>query len=280
MAKRYGEQAEKCTLPFLYRAMELSNRCDLDYRISNNKQFLVELTLIQICQITNPVTSAPENPPLQKITPAPNAGQTVSPTTQTPNTTTSQQTAGTTSGVTQTAEPQAAYRAATIRPTTFKRDIPAAPTQTRKAAPPTRISIHQNRRICRRGKHIDRTNRTRYTIHSRSPYHSLAGIRQNHTDRSRARQYDAELPPTARRPQEFRSVGRFPNSSGHINEHFHELMSFLQNALKNNQFSMQLRINQPGEKEIIFSPKDVLMKMIEKNPDIKNLYDTFNLEIA
>ena len=61
---------------------------------------------------------------------------------------------------------------------------------------------------------IDRTNRTRYTIHSRSPYHSLAGIRQNHTDRSRARQYDAELPPTARRPQEFRSVGRFPNSSG------------------------------------------------------------------
>ena len=84
VAKRYGEQAEKCTLPFLYRAMELSNRCDLDYRISNNKQFLVELTLIQICQITNPVTSAPENPPLQKITPAPNAGQTVSPTTQTP----------------------------------------------------------------------------------------------------------------------------------------------------------------------------------------------------
>ena len=122
VAKRYGEQAEKCTLPFLYRAMELSNRCDLDYRISNNKQFLVELTLIQICQITNPVTSAPENPPLQKITPAPNAGQTVSPTPQTPNTTTSQQTAGTTSGVTQTAEPQAAYRAATIRPTTFKRD--------------------------------------------------------------------------------------------------------------------------------------------------------------
>jgi hypothetical protein len=35
-----------------------------------------------------------------------------------------------------------------------------------------------------------------------------------------------------------------------------------------------------GEKEIIFSPKDVLMKMIEKNPDIKNLYDTFDLEIA
>ena len=65
-----------------------------------------------------------------------------------------------------------------------------------------------------------------------------------------------------------------------INEHFYELMSFLQNELQNNQFSMQLRINQPGEKEIIFSPKDVLIKMIEKNPDVKTLYDTFDLEIA
>ena len=65
-----------------------------------------------------------------------------------------------------------------------------------------------------------------------------------------------------------------------INEHLYELMTFLQKSLKNNQFSMQLRVNQPGEKEIIFSPKDVLMKMIEKNPDIKNFYDTFDLEIA
>ena len=65
-----------------------------------------------------------------------------------------------------------------------------------------------------------------------------------------------------------------------INEHFHELMLYLQTALKNNQFSMQLRIYQTGEKDIIFSPKDVLIKMIEKNPDPKNLYDTFDLEIA
>lgn len=66
VAQRYGEQAQKCSLAFLYRAMELSNRCDLDYRISNNKQFLVELTLIQICQIIHPVGSTPQEPPLQK----------------------------------------------------------------------------------------------------------------------------------------------------------------------------------------------------------------------
>ena len=48
----YQEQAQKCPLPFLYRAMKLCNECDLNYRISKNKRLLVELTLIQVAQLT------------------------------------------------------------------------------------------------------------------------------------------------------------------------------------------------------------------------------------
>ena len=50
--QRYQEQAQKCPLPFLYRAMKLCNECDLNYRISKNKRLLVELTLIQGAQLT------------------------------------------------------------------------------------------------------------------------------------------------------------------------------------------------------------------------------------
>ena len=50
--QRYQEQAQKCRLPFLYRAMKLCNECDLNYRISKNKRLLVELTLIQVAQLT------------------------------------------------------------------------------------------------------------------------------------------------------------------------------------------------------------------------------------
>ena len=50
--QRYQEQAQKCPLPFLYRAMKLCNDCDLNYRTSKNKRLLVELTLIQVAQIT------------------------------------------------------------------------------------------------------------------------------------------------------------------------------------------------------------------------------------
>ena len=50
--QRYQEQAQKCQLPFLYKAMKLCNECDLNYRISKNKRLLVELTLIQVAQLT------------------------------------------------------------------------------------------------------------------------------------------------------------------------------------------------------------------------------------
>jgi DNA polymerase-3 subunit gamma/tau len=49
--QRYSEQAQKCPLPFLYRAMKLCNDCDMNYRTSKNKRLLVELTLIQVAQI-------------------------------------------------------------------------------------------------------------------------------------------------------------------------------------------------------------------------------------
>ena len=50
---RYQTQAQKCPLPFLYRAMKLCNDCDLNYRTSKNKRLLAELTLIQLAQITS-----------------------------------------------------------------------------------------------------------------------------------------------------------------------------------------------------------------------------------
>ena len=50
--KRYQEQAQKCPTLFLYNALKIMNRCDVEYRQSSNKRLLVELTLIQVAQIT------------------------------------------------------------------------------------------------------------------------------------------------------------------------------------------------------------------------------------
>lgn len=50
--ERYKEQARKCTPQFIYKAMKLCNDCDLNYRVSKNRRLLVELTLIQVAQLT------------------------------------------------------------------------------------------------------------------------------------------------------------------------------------------------------------------------------------
>ena len=54
MRARYEEQAKKCQITFLYDALKLMNQCDINYRQSSNKRLLVELTLIEIAQITQP----------------------------------------------------------------------------------------------------------------------------------------------------------------------------------------------------------------------------------
>ena len=52
--QRYQEQAQKCETRMLYQALRLMNQCDMQYRQSTNKRLLVELTLIELAQITQP----------------------------------------------------------------------------------------------------------------------------------------------------------------------------------------------------------------------------------
>ncbi|MDE7443423.1 MAG: DNA polymerase III subunit gamma/tau, partial [Muribaculaceae bacterium] len=47
-------QAQRCQPQFLFRAMDLCNQADLNFRVASNKQFLVELTLIKLCQADGP----------------------------------------------------------------------------------------------------------------------------------------------------------------------------------------------------------------------------------
>ena len=52
--QRYTEQAQRADTRFLYGALKLMNQCDINYRQSSNKRLLVELTLIEVAQLTQP----------------------------------------------------------------------------------------------------------------------------------------------------------------------------------------------------------------------------------
>ena len=52
--QKFEQQAQKCNTPFLYNALKILNQCDVNYKQSSNKRLLVELTLIEVCQLTQP----------------------------------------------------------------------------------------------------------------------------------------------------------------------------------------------------------------------------------
>lgn len=59
--ERYKEMAARCADIFLFKAIDLANTCDLNYRVSRNKRLLLELTLIQLCQLCRPAAPGGED---------------------------------------------------------------------------------------------------------------------------------------------------------------------------------------------------------------------------
>lgn len=58
--ERYVATSQKCTNEFLYKAIEMVNECDLNYRNSKNKKLLIELMLIRLCQYSSNPQSVDE----------------------------------------------------------------------------------------------------------------------------------------------------------------------------------------------------------------------------
>lgn len=88
IAERYRTQAALIKPTWAYAAMEIVGNCDMNYRTTTAKQFLVELTLIRLCQLANPKQATekagvPSLPPLRQPASADTAaasGSTPSPT--------------------------------------------------------------------------------------------------------------------------------------------------------------------------------------------------------
>ena len=47
--ERYLEQSSRCPVEFLLRLLDINSRCDLNYKVSNNKRLHLELALMQMC---------------------------------------------------------------------------------------------------------------------------------------------------------------------------------------------------------------------------------------
>lgn len=56
----YKEQSAYCSIEFLFKALEITNKCDVSYKLAINKRLHVEITLLELCNIQHSFDSSSE----------------------------------------------------------------------------------------------------------------------------------------------------------------------------------------------------------------------------
>ncbi|MCR5660315.1 MAG: DNA polymerase III subunit gamma/tau [Bacteroidales bacterium] len=94
LRQRYLAQSQACPMPFLIRALEINNKCDIDYRSANNKRLHLEIALLKMCALCSqalnmPTAQAqpvqmPQNRPAQTTNPTLSSGVSTGSTTAQP----------------------------------------------------------------------------------------------------------------------------------------------------------------------------------------------------
>ena len=79
LRQRYLAQSQACPMPFLIRALEINNKCDIDYRAANNKRLHLEIALLKMCALCSQALNMPtvqaqpvqvaQNRPVQNVNP-------------------------------------------------------------------------------------------------------------------------------------------------------------------------------------------------------------------
>ncbi|HCZ21089.1 MAG TPA: DNA polymerase III subunit gamma/tau [Porphyromonadaceae bacterium] len=292
VAEQYARQAERCDKAFLYKAMDLSNRCDLDYRISNNKRLLVELMLIKICSLGMPqeigrssearILSTPS-------TPAANPRPAVSPTTAQTNKSVVEAAAQSPSAV---SEPQQEYG----QPRTAGEE--AAPAASRLQIPRPQVATPQAKVPTRKIPRISLKHGVEPDP-SETPVATVETTVEMNEPFALDALHEAWLRFTKKIPTEtvlvqtmylcmpqmldattFEVVVDNRAQMDKLNGRGADLMAFLRTELRNTHLEMRIREREREERQKAFSPGERFVMLAEKNPELNRLKDIFGLELS
>ncbi len=271
-AQRYGEQAKRCDTRWLYKAMELSNRCDLDYKVSNNKRFLVELMLIQICQLSMPAEPAQNpQPQLQSIrTAAPQAQPQAQPQ-QTPR------------PATQTTQPAQVQQQATPQPQQAPRPSAQAytpraaasrPPQPRPGMPTPTIRINAQKE-----ESVVEVEKRKKPFTQEQLINAWLKYAETVTDEVALYNTMLTHQPTLKGAVICKVDIESSIQQSLIQVTKEPLLKFIHNELENDYIDLETEIRVSNERRVSYDTRDILAAMKEDNPNLVNAVNILNLEI-
>ena len=287
--EHYQQQAVKCETRFLYDALKLMNQCDINYRQSSNKRLLVELTLIEVAQITQP-DEGPANGRrprrlkslfkqlVQQSQPQKAAPQVAAAETVAPASTSSQSSTTSTSG-TSSSSTSSSSTSSSPRPQ-LKKEVGFSWNRLReKANPKSKMQIIPG------------------TLNANDPNAKIKDEQQEFTQQELELQW---MMMCNRMPQKLSGIAtRMKNMNPTIKEMPHlevvvenqiaydqmtEIKGSIVNTLKiylhNNAITLDMRIAEHQEKVRILTRREQFQLMEKENPSIAKLREILDLELA
>ena len=286
VAIRYTEQAQKLHPKWCYAAMEHCNSCDLNYRASTNKQFLVELTLIRLCQLISggttvattdtksvaPVKSTPAQPQAQPMQPQAQPTQTQA---QTPTPSAPQQPA---------TPQQATPPPAAPRPTQNVADFTATRTAPKEAPRPStrqRINLSElmNGTAEQASSSATRELRRKPIMEDVLIDLWFQYIFKN-PEQPIAINAMRNAKPIAMGNDTYKVIVENPAQVQALEFVMQDLLEFMRNGLENDMFAISIEVTPNAEKKKILSPREALIDVINNNKVIADGLIKFKAELA
>ncbi len=272
--QRYVETAKQCSNEFLYKAIDIANDCDLNYRASRNKRLLSDLTLIRLCQLSSPSATTEEQKknvikPIAAAQPATGTGQespqrTVNP----PQANEIRTTTISTPTARSTAQPRAEKALSSKASPSIGKGLGVSISAFNQKKEETKETVIEDSVVMtERFSPLQLINEWKAFAETLQEEHHLKNSMLN-------------CLPELLSNKLFEVVVNNPMQEQRLLNHSYEILSYLKDKLRNTQIEMQVRISEDNEKKLAFTPAEKFNLMMEENSSLRKLKDEFGLELS
>ena len=297
VAQQYGVQSTRLSPQFYYRALDLCNSCDLNYRNASSKQLLVELTLVKLCQLVGaPQPQQAAQPAIQKIAaqPAPSRPATAAPSAPAParETTPAPQRTAPASGAPVEQVPHPAESPAPPQPAPLpQQELPHPTDTTRRPLPhgvgnTPRIMVNVPSAAAATSQPATPVASTPQRVQPFTPEQLQAAwqgyIDQHPQERALCTTMSYAVPqPTTDDAEHYVMTVGSPTEQKNVEEYKESLMRFLCDALNNDRFVLDIKVSDvPIDTPKILSPREVVEQIKQHNPNFTQFLKDFDLGLA
>ena len=264
---RYKEQAQKCKPKFLFRAMKLANDCDLNYKQSQNKRLLVEITLIEMAQLSSDDGEASGlcptkilKPIFQALRPKTEVFQNVQP--ASPAKTESPARTAAPSVITPQSSPITPRRPGAF---SIRRQQNSQSQQSTTVQETVVVPTFENQPV----------NPTDLTVAWREFAKNLP-----QEDRALSFQLDNMEPQLQEDGQTILVIVDNPSLQGELHKIQPRIEGYLHQRLQNNALKLTTRLREATDKRRALSRMEIFNEMLEQSEALRKLKEEFELELA